>query len=115
MSDTIIKDQSPIIALVGFDNDLTAVFSGYDFGNRQIVNFDNGMKMTTAWVSDDLPIVAIISNSEIMGSAGLTFIETLKKKNLASVPFFLIVNHLNANLRKLALEGGVTDVFKLPL
>jgi lipopolysaccharide/colanic/teichoic acid biosynthesis glycosyltransferase len=115
MSDTIIKDQSPIIALVGFDNDLTAAFTGYDLGNRQMVHFENAMKMTTAWMSDNLAIVAIVSNSEIMGPAGLTFIETLKKKNLASVPFFLVVNHLNANLRKLALESGVTDVFKLPL
>jgi lipopolysaccharide/colanic/teichoic acid biosynthesis glycosyltransferase len=115
MSDTIIKGQSPIIALVGFDNDLTTVFTGYDLGPRRIVHFENGMKMTAAWISDNLPIVAIISNSEIMGPAGLTFIETLKKKNLASIPFFLVVNHLNANLRKLALESGVTDVFKLPL
>jgi lipopolysaccharide/colanic/teichoic acid biosynthesis glycosyltransferase len=115
MSDKIIKNQSPIVALVGFDNDLTAVFAGYNLGNRQIVHFENAMKMTTAWTSDNLPIVAIIANSEIMGPAGLTFIETLKKKHLASVPFFLVVNHLNANLRKLALESGVTDVFKLPL
>ncbi len=115
MSDTALKDQSPIIALVGFDDELTAAFAGYDLGNRQIVHFENGMKMTTAWISDNLPIVAIVSNSEILGPAGLTLIETLKKKNLASVPFFLVVNHLNVNLRKLALEGGVTDVFKLPL
>jgi lipopolysaccharide/colanic/teichoic acid biosynthesis glycosyltransferase len=115
MSDTIMTGQPPIIALVGFDNELTAAFAGYDLGDRQVVHFENGMKMATAWISDNLPIVAIVSNSEIMGPAGLTLIETLKKKNLASIPFFLVVNHLNVNLRKLALEGGVTDVFKLPL
>jgi lipopolysaccharide/colanic/teichoic acid biosynthesis glycosyltransferase len=115
MSDTIINNQSPIIALVGFDNDLTAAFAGFNLGNRQIVHFDNGMKMATAWTNGNLPIVAIVSNSEIMGPAGLTLVETLKKKNLASVPFFLIVNHLNNNLAKLALESGITDVFKLPL
>jgi lipopolysaccharide/colanic/teichoic acid biosynthesis glycosyltransferase len=115
MSDTIMTGQPPIIALVGFDNALTAAFAGYNLGDRQVVHFENGMKMATAWISDSLPIVAIVSNSEIMGPAGLTLIETLKKKNLASIPFFLVVNHLNVNLRKLALEGGVTDVFKLPL
>jgi lipopolysaccharide/colanic/teichoic acid biosynthesis glycosyltransferase len=115
MSDTTIKGSSPIIALVGFDNELTTVFAGYDLGNRQIVHFENAMKMTTAWISDNLPIVAIVCNSEIMGAAGLTLIETLKKKDLPSVPFFLVVNHLNPNLRKLALESGITDVFKLPL
>lgn len=115
MSDTIIKDQLPIIALVGFDSSLTAAFAGYNFGNRQLVYFENGMKMATAWTNDNLPIVAIVSTSEIMGPGGLTLIETLKKKNLASIPFFLIVNNLNPNLRKLALESGVTDVFKLPL
>lgn len=115
MSGINMSGQSPIIALVGFDNELTKIFATYDLGNRQIVHFENGMKMATAWISDNLPIVAIISNSEIMGPGGLTLIETLKKKNLASLPFFLVVNHLNVNLRKLALEGGVTDVFKLPL
>jgi lipopolysaccharide/colanic/teichoic acid biosynthesis glycosyltransferase len=115
MSNMIMKDQLPIIALVGFDNELTGVFASYDFGGRQVMNFDNGMKMTTAWINDNLPIAAIIANSEIMGPAGLTLTATLKKKNLPTVPFFLVINHLNVNLRKLALEGGVTDVFKLPL
>jgi lipopolysaccharide/colanic/teichoic acid biosynthesis glycosyltransferase len=112
---TIIKDQSPIIALVGFDKELTSVFDQYDFGDRKTIHFENGMKMVSAWTTDSLPIAAIISNSEIMGSGGLTLIETLKKRGLASLPFFLVLNHLDVNLRKLALEGGVTDVFKLPL
>jgi lipopolysaccharide/colanic/teichoic acid biosynthesis glycosyltransferase len=115
MSDTIFNDQSPIIALVGFDDNLTAAFAGYNIGNRRLVHFENGMRIVTAWIRDNLPIVAIVSNSEIMGPGGLTLIETFKKKNLTSVPFFLIVNHLNSNLRKLALESGVTDVFILPL
>lgn len=115
MSEISLDTSQPIIALVGFDSDLTSAFANYDFGNRQTVHFENGLKMVSAWVADKLPIVAIISNSEIMGPAGLTLIETLKKRELPSVPFFLVVNHLNANLRKLALEGGITDVFKLPL
>lgn len=115
MSDISQNNDLPIIALVGFNDELNAAFAGYDFGNRQTVHFENGLKMASAWVNDNLPIVAIISNSEIMGTAGLTLIETLKKKNLNTVPFFLVVNHLNANLRKLALETGITDVFKLPL
>lgn len=115
MSDISQGNDLPIIALVGFNDELNAAFAGYDFGNRQMVHFENGLKMASAWVNDNIPIVAIISNSEIMGTAGLTLIETIKKKNLPSVPFFLIVNHLNANLRKLALESGITDVFKLPL
>ncbi|MFD2873381.1 sugar transferase [Mucilaginibacter ximonensis] len=115
MSEIALGSGAPIIALIGFDSNLTAAFAEYNFGNRQTVHFENALKMVSAWVAEKLPIVAIISNSEIMGTAGLTLVETLKKRELPSVPFFLVVNHLNANLRKLALEGGVTDVFRLPL
>src|ERR1700744_4678314 len=115
MSNESIDSGKPIIALVGFDDAAAELFTQCDFGERQQVHFANAMKMTTDWIDDKLPIVAIISYSEIMGPAGLTLVETLKKKNLANIPFFLIVNHLNANLRKLALSSGVVDVFKLPL
>ncbi|MCC8423757.1 sugar transferase [Mucilaginibacter sp. UR6-11] len=115
MSDESLLKTTPIIAVIGFNAEFTATFKQCNFGDRQLMHFDNGMKMASAWVTDGLNIVSIISNSEIMAPAGLTLIETLKKKNLPSVPFFLIVNHLNVNLRQLALTGGITDVFKISL
>jgi len=104
-----------VIALIGFDNTLSEAFEHCDFKNREIIHFPNGMKMASAWMSDDIDIAAIISNSEIMAPSGLALVETIRHQNLPGVPFFLIVNHLNANLRKLALTAGIVDVFTLPL
>lgn len=115
MSDEALIKQAPAIALIGFDNELSGIFEKCDLGGRELIQFENGMKMAAAWVAEDLNIVAIISNSEIMGPSGLTLIETIKKKNLPSIPSFLIINHLNNNLRKLALTSGVADVLKIPL
>lgn len=108
-------DNEQIIALVGFDATVTALFTNCDFKGRELIHFANGMEMTTAWLDKKLAIVAIICNNEIMAPSGLAFVQAIKKKNLPSVPFFLIVNHLNSNLRQLALTTGVTDVFKVPL
>jgi hypothetical protein len=116
MSDeSIVSPAKGVIALVGFDDNLTTLFAGCDFGDRELKHFPNSVKMIGDWTDDKLPIVAIIANSEIMGTTGLALAETLKKKKLPNVPLFLIVNHLNANLRKLALTGGIVDVFRYPL
>jgi lipopolysaccharide/colanic/teichoic acid biosynthesis glycosyltransferase len=110
-----VTQPNPIIALVGFDDTVTALFADCNFGDRKLVHFANSIKMLSDWSENNLNIVAVISESEIMGAAGLVLAETLKKKHLPSLPLFLIVNHLNNNLRKLALTGGIVDVFRLPL
>ncbi|MCX3264883.1 sugar transferase [Pedobacter agri] len=73
------------------------------------------MKLVQEWAAKRLPIAAIISNGEILSNNGLALLETLKKNQLAEVPFFLVVRHFNANLRILALGSGVADVFRLPI
>ena len=110
-----MPNSDQLIALVGFDETLSEIFENFNFGGRQIIQYTNGLKLASSWQTDNLKIVAIISNSEIMGPAGLSLLENLKKQGLPSVPFFLIVNHLNPNLRALALTGGVVDVFILPV
>lgn len=104
-----------IIALVGFDNTATAIFNTLSFDDRELAHYANGMEMATAWQNEQLPVCAVVCNSEIMAPSGLALVEALKSKGLPSVPFFLIVNHLNKNLIKLALSSGVADVFRQPL
>lgn len=79
------------------------------------MHFKNGMQMFSAWQQNKLNIAAIISQDEVLASSGITLLETLKKNNMGNVPFFLIVNHFNANLRQLALDAGVADVFTNPV
>ncbi|WP_133248511.1 sugar transferase [Pedobacter yonginense] len=109
------ETKKPIIALIGFDDTSAEVFEQCNFGDRILVRFDNGMKMATSWNDEGLNIAAIISYSEIMAPAGLSLIETLNKKEHPVVPFFLVVNYFNPNLRVLALSAGISDVFRLPL
>lgn len=111
---TEIKNNK-LIALVGFDDTATAIFNTLNFGQCEVAHYTNGMEMAAAWQNDQLPIVAVVCNSEIMAPSGLALVEALKNKGLPSVPFFLIVSHLNKNLVKLALSTGIADVFRLPL
>ncbi|WP_208646779.1 sugar transferase [Pedobacter jejuensis] len=116
MSENIYATQgAPTIALVGFENAFSEMFAECNFNNKEVVHFENGMKMVSAWSDHNINIVAIISYSEIMAPAGLALIETLKKRALPAVPFFLVVNYFNPNLRKLALTAGISDVFRIPL
>ncbi len=108
--------DNQIIALIGFaENSLRSFLEGCDFEGKQLVYFDNGILFVQEWEAKELPIAAIISDSEILAAGGLSLIETLKNRKLPSVPFFLVLRYFNANLRNLALTAGISDVFRLPL
>jgi len=111
---TEIKNKK-LIALVGFDDTATAIVNTLNFGDRELAHYKNGLELVAAWQNEPSAVVAVVCNSEIMAPSGLALVEALKNKGLPSVPFFLIVNHLNKNLIKLALTSGVADVFKQPI
>lgn len=113
--EALSQNKKPIIALIAFDETHTEKFRSCNFGDRILINFENGMKMAAAWTEHRLDIVAIVSQSEIMAPGGLALIETLKNKETPRVPFFLIASYFNPNLRNLALAAGIADVFRFPL
>ena len=112
-------DTSPrkrqIIALINLDDELTISINQCNFQDRQLMHFKNGMQLFSEWQQNKLNIAAIISQDEVLASSGITLLQTLQKNNLGDVPFFLIVNHFNSNLRQLSLNAGVADVFKRPV
>lgn len=111
-----INPDIQIIALVGFAEDfLHSFLKTCEFEGKQLVHFDNGLILVQEWEAKKLTIAAIISYSEILSNGGLSLIETLKNKQMPSVPFFLVVRYFNSNLRILALTAGISDVFRLPL
>ncbi|RZJ76582.1 MAG: sugar transferase [Flavobacterium sp.] len=113
---TVNSLQGSIVALVGFSQDPSlSALAECSFSGMQVTHFDSGMKLEQEWAEKRLSIAAIISNGEILSNNGLALLETLKKNQLAEVPFFLVVRHFNANLRILALGSGVADVFRLPI
>jgi len=118
MENALKLDQmnNPIIALVGFERDFQYIdFDACNFGDLRIVRFENGLRFVEEWTAQQLNIAAVISHSEILSDGGLSLIEVLKKKQMPSVPFFLVVRYFNENLRILALTAGVSDVFMLPV
>lgn len=118
MENVVKADQmnNQIIALVGFERDFQHIdFEACNFGDLQVARFENGIKLVQEWTEQQLNVAAVISNSEILSTGGLALLETLKKRQMPSVPFFLLVRHFNANLRILALTAGVSDVFRLPV
>jgi lipopolysaccharide/colanic/teichoic acid biosynthesis glycosyltransferase len=110
-----LTPQRQIIALINLDDELTISINQCDFQDRQLMHFKNGMQLFSAWQQNKLNISAIISQDEVLASSGITLLETLKKNSLGDIPFFLIVNHFNSNLRQLSLNAGVADVFKRPV
>lgn len=102
------------LAVIHGSEDVIAMLNCCDFEDKQILYFNNGVELASAWESKKLNIVGIISQSEILAPSGITLLEAFKNKGLPNVPFFLISNQYNSNLRKLALQAGVVDVFKAP-
>ncbi|WP_443936836.1 sugar transferase [Pedobacter sp. MW01-1-1] len=115
MEEITHSPQVKIIAMVAFEDNFSAEFNACNFKDYTLVYFENGTRLINSWLEDELNIAAVVSNSEIMAPGGLTLNEQLKSKQLPHVPFFLVVQTLNANLRSLALASGVTDVFTFPL
>ena len=113
MEHAVKPDQmnKPVIALVGFERDFQHIdFNACNFDDMQIVRFENGLRLVQEWTEQQLNVKAVISNSEILSDGGLSLLETLKKSQMPSVPFLLVVRYFNSNLRILALTAGVSDV-----
>jgi lipopolysaccharide/colanic/teichoic acid biosynthesis glycosyltransferase len=109
-----INKKEEIIALINFDEKTYALFSTAKLGGRKLVTFQNGIDLTNAWYKQKLNIVAIVSQSEIMGTSGVSLLETLRNKKLPHTPFILITRHTNENISLLALKAGVDEIFLTP-
>lgn len=104
-----------IIALVNFDEATCQVISACNFGGRQLEGFKNNIDLITRWEKQKLNIVAVISQSEILGPTGIPLKEILNKKDLNTAAFFLVCHYFNDNIRLLALRAGIADAFTVPL
>lgn len=102
------------IALINFDEHLNDLISKCDFRQRHLVNFTDETELISNWDNKQFEIVAIISNSEMLGSNGIGMVESLSAKKLPRIPIFLLVTHFNKNLLSVALDAGIVDVFELP-
>jgi lipopolysaccharide/colanic/teichoic acid biosynthesis glycosyltransferase len=112
----VITKSDQIIALLRADEDLFATLANEcDFGSRQLINFNDDEELFTEWEQKKYNIVAIISKSDILGKYGVNLIESLNKRHFNEVPVLLIGKHIDKNLRKIALDAGITDFFARPI
>ncbi len=106
-----------LIALINCDSTTKALFTTYQLNNRQIVHFENGIDLVNNWKKNKLDIVAIVSQSDVLSSNGISLLENLKKRKLLTTPFCLVLpkDQVTEHKLKLALTGGVAEVFTTPL
>jgi lipopolysaccharide/colanic/teichoic acid biosynthesis glycosyltransferase len=104
-----------IIALLNVSSPTQDLLNKCNFGNNKLLAFANIIELCKDFERLKLNITAIISESEVMGTAGINLQEPLNKRGLQEVPLFLISDKLDENLVKICLETGIADVFVKPL
>ena len=104
-----------IIALLNVDNTSLDILSHCDFGNNKLLAFNNANELFKDREKLNLNITAIISEGEVMDVPGLLLYETIRKKKLQHIPFFLLSDKLNLNLVGICLQSGIAEVFPKPL
>ena len=104
-----------IVALINEGASSFDLLNKCDFGNNRLVLFSNVIELCRDREKLGLNIVGIISESEVMGTSGVSLLETLQKKNMKHIPFFLVSRKLNENLIRICLQTGVAEVFTFPL
>lgn len=104
-----------LIALIGCDKHVTETIQKSDLGGRTIRQYAHALELFTNLENSQENLVAIISQSEVLGPAGIALLEIIRNKKNIQVPFFLISQQLSESTAKLALKSGISDVFKLPI
>lgn len=104
-----------VIVLINLDDNDRLIIESINFNKRTLLYFNNTLELVSKWQKTPFEVVAIISKSEILGNYGINVMDILTKAGFPSLPVFLLVSHFNENLRNIALNGKIADVFLLPL
>lgn len=108
------KNSKGIIALLSCTIESYDLLRQCNLGDNKLTSYNNIMDLCKSYERQQ-NIVAIISQSEVMGIGGASIAMTLKKKNMQHIPLFLFAEKINQNLLKICLHAGVADVFTFPL
>jgi len=103
-----------IIALLNITDTSLEKLSRCNFGNNKLLQFNNIIELCKDYEKLKLNIVALISESEVMGTMGVSLVDILKEKEMGHIPYFIFCEKLNENLLHICLQAGVADVFLKP-
>lgn len=112
---TSFPPQDQIIVLLSCDDNIFETFLSANLGGRSLKRFANPLLFFAEWEKSKFNLVAIVSQSEVLGIGGISLLETLVEKKNINVPFFLVSQQLSESTVKMTLKSGVADVFKLPI
>ena len=107
------KIKNKVIALIGCDDTITSVFNSAELGHKNIFSFNSVAALFTQWDLGYINIVAIVSQSEVLGPEGIALLELIKQKKHINIPFFLVSQQLSASTAKLALKSGIFSIYLL--
>ncbi len=110
-----VPPQDQIIVFLNCDDNIFETFSSANFGGRSLKRFANPLLFFAEWEKSKFNLVAIVSQSEVLGIGGISLLETLVNKKNINVPFFLVSQQLSESTIRMTLKSGVADVFKLPI
>ncbi|WP_438945653.1 sugar transferase [Sediminibacterium sp.] len=112
---TTTPPQDQVIVLLNCDDNIFDTFSSASLGGRSLKRFANPLLFFAEWEKSKFNLVAIVSQSEVLGIGGISLLETLVNKKNINVPFFLVSQQLSESTVRMTLKSGVADVFKLPI
>ncbi len=112
---TTTPPQDQVIVLLNCDDNIFDTFSSASLGGRSLKRFANPLLFFAEWEKSKFNLVAIVSQSEVLGIGGISLLETLFNKKNINVPFFLVSQQLSESTVRMTLKSGVADVFKLPI
>lgn len=107
--------EEQIVACIDCDENMLHTLMSVDLGGRKLLSFNNAVAFFSTWEKHPFNLVAIVCQSEVLGTGGIALLETLNRKKGISVPYFLVSQQLSESIAKLALKAGVADVFRLPV
>ncbi|WP_026752243.1 sugar transferase [Sediminibacterium sp. C3] len=112
---TTVPPPEQIIVFLNCDDNIFEIFSSANLGGRSLRRFANPLLFFAEWEKSKFNLVAIVSQSEVLGIGGISLLETLVNKKNINVPFFLVSQQLSESTVRMTLKSGVADVFKLPI
>ena len=106
--------NKPTIALITHNKVIVKSITDAFEGMFAVSVYTNGITLHNAILNHHVP-QAIIADDELKGPNGTALRHTLTSFGHGSIPFMLMLNTINNAQRKLAMIGGITDIFSKPL
>lgn len=115
MNDKMAYEKEKVVALLNLDSTAYDLVTNCNLGQVKYMQFTNPIDLNKLYKKHKTNIIAIIAEGEVMGPMGVHVLKSLREDKFPNVPFFIISNHIDENLIHLAIESGITDIFKKPL